>query len=66
MSDPVESSERRRRLEQMLGEVVAALREQCGEGNLTVQLPETGDFVAILQIEAQEAKELAQLLSRPR
>ena len=53
-----------RRLEQSLGEVVRALRDQCRVGNLTFRVPETGDFVAILQISDQEARDLGEMLSR--
>jgi hypothetical protein len=56
----------RQLLEQMLGEVVAALRMHCGEGNLTVRVPQTGDFVAILQIDEQEARDLEEMLRRYR
>jgi hypothetical protein len=57
-----ENRSQRQLLEQTLGEAVVALRKLCGDGNLTVRVPETGDFVAILQIDEQEATELAELL----
>ena len=53
-----------RRLEQSLGDVVRALREHCSVGNLTFRVPETGDFVAILQVSDQEAKDLGEMLRR--
>ena len=49
----------------MLAKVVAALREQCPEGNLTFRVPETGDLVAVLQIDDEEASELSRLLAPP-
>jgi hypothetical protein len=53
-------------LELRLAEIVVALRKNRGEGNLTLLIPETGDFVAILKIDDQEARGLAELLGRSR
>jgi len=53
-----------RQLEQSLGEVVRALREHFPVGNLTFRVPETGDFVAILPVSDQEARDLAEMLRR--
>jgi len=53
-----------RQLEQSLGEVVRALREHFPVGNLTFRVPETGDFVAILPVSNQEARDLAEMLRR--
>ena len=55
----------RRKLETMLAKVVAALREQSPEGNLTFRVPETGDLVAVLQLDDEEASDLARLLGPP-
>jgi len=49
-------------LEQKLKEIVVALRKQCGPGNLTLHVPESGDFVAILQIDESDASDLAATL----
>lgn len=62
MHDPALNRERRRALELMLAEVVVALREHCAEGNITVRIPKTGDLVAILKVDDQEAVDLAKLL----
>jgi hypothetical protein len=62
MTDTLARKQTRRILEQMLAEVVVALREHCGDGNLTLRIPTTGDFVVITQVEDQEAEDLARLL----
>jgi hypothetical protein len=54
-----------KQLELMLAKVVAALREHCPEGNLTFRVRETGDLVAVLQIDDEEASDLARLLGPP-
>ncbi len=46
-------------------EVVVALRKDHGEGNMTLRVPDTGDFIAILQIDDDDARGLADLLGRP-
>ena len=65
MNSSAAGSERRHLLELRLAEVVVALRKDHGEGNLTLRVPETGDFIAILQISDDEARGLADLLGRP-
>ena len=65
MASSTEHSEQRRLLELRLAAIVVALRKDHGEGNLTLRVPETGDFIAILQIDDDEARDLADLLGRP-
>ena len=62
MAASSEKSNRRRELENRLGEVALALREHCGPGNITVHLSEAGELVAILPVEEEEAKDLKELL----
>jgi len=62
MPDQPSLAEIRPRLEQKLAEVVVELRRYDAERNLTVRIPETGDFVAILRVGEEEARELAELL----
>ena len=66
MASSTEHSEQRRLLELRLAAIVVALRKDHGEGNLTLRVPETGDFIAILQIDDDEARDLADLLGRSR
>ena len=56
---------KRRQLEERLKEIVLALRAEQESGNITVQVPETSDFIAILRVDPDEAKELQAMLSRP-
>jgi hypothetical protein len=65
MNSSAAPSERRHLLELRLIEVVVALRKEHGEGNMTLRVPDTGDFIAILQIDDDEARGLADLLGRP-
>jgi hypothetical protein len=62
VSDQPTFAEIRPRLEQMLAEVVVTLRRYEAERNLTLRVPQTGDFVAILRVDEHEARELAELL----
>jgi len=62
MADQRPLAEIRPRLEHQLAEVVVALRRYDADRNLTLRIPETGDFVAILRVDEQEARELAELL----
>ena len=57
---------KRAQLEGRLKEVVLALRADQDFGNITVQMPETGDFVAILRVGPEEAKDLQAMLSTRR
>jgi hypothetical protein len=66
MPDSTAQSQKRLRLEQRVREAVIALREECDDANVTLQIAETGDFVAILRIDGQEAEELGELLGRMR
>jgi len=54
----------RRTLELKLAEVVVALREHCPDGNITLRVLETGDIVAILKVDDDEAADLAKLLGQ--
>jgi hypothetical protein len=49
-------------LESRMAEAVRALRQHQAKGNITLHVSETGDFVAILQIDQQEADQLAEML----
>lgn len=51
-------------IEQVLKGVVVALRNALGEGNIVVRVPDTGDIVAILPVNDQQAADLEQLLRR--
>ena len=62
MANQPSLAEIRPRLEQTLAEVVVTLRRYEAERNLTVRIPETGDFVAILRVDEQEARDLAEML----
>ncbi len=71
MTDTIENtepsaSERNSRLvlEKQLIDVVRAFRRHQAEGNITVHIAEQGDFVAILPMSEEEAKDLTQLLAR--
>ena len=52
----------RRHLERKLREVVSGLRALDSEGNLIVRVPETGDSVAILKINEEDAAALVLML----
>jgi hypothetical protein len=49
-------------LERELADTVAALREHCPDGNITLRVTKTGDLVAILRVADDEAKALAAML----
>jgi hypothetical protein len=49
-------------LEQMLKDVVLALRAQRSFGNITLRIPETSDLVAILRVDPVESYELETML----
>ena len=48
--------------EQKIRGAVVALRQHCPHGNIALRVLETGDLVAILRVDDQEASELATLL----
>jgi hypothetical protein len=60
------SAQRRKQLEMMLKEVVLAIRADRGDGNITLRIPESGDFVAILRVDDVEAHALTELLGSGR
>ena len=53
-------------MEMMLKEVVLALRAEDGEGNITLRIPETGDLIAVLQVDDDQAAALSEMLRRNR
>ncbi len=62
MRDLDPKRETRERLELQLAEVVIQLRKHHGEGNMTLRVPDTGDFVAVLQITLAETQQLEAML----
>ena len=56
----------RETIEQVLKSVVMVLRKELGEGNLVLRVPGTGDLVAILPVDEQQAEDLQTLLGRAR
>ena len=56
---------KRKQLEEKLKKIVLALRAEQASGNITVLMPETSDFIAILRVDPDEAKDLQAMLSRP-